>query len=136
LEKIVLRSFLFTTVLLSLSGNSHAESYDEKFQRLSDEHHQMIKNEPGKSYEVELINSHNEFWRFVYQKCNPSAQKANIESFSAIAVVDSDGFVKDFLTMPKSRHLSCYKRVMKGKQYPKPPVAPFYELYKIGISSK
>jgi hypothetical protein len=129
----MLRISLIAATFLYFSSIAHAENYTEKWEGLSEKHYEMIKGEPGKSYEVELINSHNTFWKDVYKKCNRSAKKAKLKSFSAIAVVDASGLITEFLTMPDNRHFKCYRRAMVGKRYPRPPIAPFYELYEIGV---
>lgn len=107
---------------------AHAEDYTQRWTRLANEHLAMVKEEPGKSYERELIATHNTFWRDVSKKCKSLAIKAGIEKFSALAVLDADGTVVEFLTMPKSQELGCYVEQMTGRHYPRPPSAPFYEL--------
>ncbi|GMV31595.1 MAG: hypothetical protein AMXMBFR59_37200 [Rhodanobacteraceae bacterium] len=107
---------------------AHAEDYAQRWARLANEHLAMVKEEPGKSYERELFAVHNTFWRDVSKKCKSRAVEAGIEKFSALAVLDAEGAVVEFLTMPESQGLRCYVEQMSGRRYPRPPTAPFYEL--------
>ena len=60
--------------------------------------------------------------------------KAGIATFRAVAVIDATGRVSEFLPMPNSPHLKCFTNNMVGKQYPAPPVSPFYELFEISLT--
>ena len=58
--------------------------------------------------------------------------KVVVQAFAAIAVIDSSGTINEFLPMPNSAHLRCFTTEMVGRKYPKPPVSPFYERFRIG----
>jgi hypothetical protein len=87
----------------------------------------------GVAYEHELIAVHNVFWPDVTRKCRSEAQNEPVERFSAIAVIDRDGTITEFLPTPNSPHFRCYTTEMVGRHYPKPPISPFYERYQIVI---
>lgn len=105
-----------------------AEDYSQRWVRIANEYLAMVKEEPGKSYERELIAAHNTFWPEVSRKCKSRAIKAGIEKFSAVAVLEADGTIVEFLTLPESPDLNCYVKQMTGRRYPPPPSAPFYEV--------
>jgi hypothetical protein len=111
-----------------LATAAHAENYAQRWTRLANEHLAMVKEEPGKSYERDLIAAHNAFWPGVSKKCKSHAIKAGIEKFAAVAVLDADGTIVEFLTLPESEELACYVKQMTGRRYPPPPSAPFYEV--------
>lgn len=115
-------------VLATLLATAQPDDYARQWVRLANEHLLMVKTEPGKSYELELIKAHSTFWHAVSSKCKREAVNAGIDKFSAIAVLDRDGKVVEFLTLPDSPKLSCYEKQMVGRRYPAPPFAPFYEL--------
>ncbi len=90
----------------------------------------------GASYERKLISVHNSFWADVYEKCSAAATKAQIYEFSAVAVIDKSGKVADFILMPNDDNLDCFTSQMVGRKYPPPPVAPFYEGFRIKLSGQ
>ncbi|TDR47757.1 hypothetical protein DFR29_102419 [Tahibacter aquaticus] len=124
---------LISLVLLALSSSASGEDYVDRWARLANEHLSMVKSEPGKSYEAEFVKAHNRFWRGVYDKCEAKALRAGVAKFSAVAVVDAEGAVVEFLTMPDALSLACFTKAMVGKRYPAPPVAPFYELITVKL---
>ena len=116
---------------LALAG---ADAYSERWQRLSNEHYRQIRSPEGQEYERRLVAVHNTFWASVTQRCTEGAVKAGIATFRAVAVIDATGRVSEFLPMPNSPHLKCFTNNMVGKQYPAPPVSPFYELFEISLT--
>ena len=102
---------------------------------MSAAHDRLVATEAGRDYERRLIEVHNTFWRFVYERCIEGVRKESLESFRAIAVVDGNGVVTKFLTLPKSENLACFTKEMVGRRYPAPPTASFYERFVIFVVS-
>jgi hypothetical protein len=111
-----------------------ADDYAKEWNRMSAEHERLIAAPAGQSYERQLVDVHNKFWRGIYVQCSPSAKKEGVASFRAIAVIDRQGAVTHFLPMPNSQNFSCFSERMVGKRYPPPPSAPFYERFTINLS--
>jgi hypothetical protein len=104
-----------------------------RWQSLSGQVDRLESTVEGVAYEHELIAVHNVFWPDVARKCKREAQNEPVERFSAIAVIDHDGMIIEFLPKPNSPHFQCYTTEMIGRHYPKPPISPFYERYQIAI---
>lgn len=113
-----------------------SEPYEVRWQRLSSEVDHLESTATGHAYEYEILAVHNTFWRDVSTKCRDEAKNEGIQTFSAIAVIDSGGAITEFLPMPNSPHFRCYTTEMVGRKYPKPPVSPFYERFRIGLPVK
>jgi hypothetical protein len=111
-----------------------AEDYAKEWNRMSAAHDRLIATSAGQGYERQLVDVHNTFWRAIYVQCSPSAKKEGARSFRAIAVIDRQGAVTQFLPMPNSQHFSCFSDRMVGKRYPVPPSAPFYERFTINLT--
>lgn len=111
-----------------------ATDYAKEWSRMSAEHERLIATPAGQNYERRLVDVHNAFWRAIYVQCSPSAKKEGVGSFRAIAVIDRQGAVTQFLPMPNSQNFSCFSEQMVGKRYPAPPSAPFYERFTINLS--
>lgn len=124
---------LLLALLLAPFCGAQAETYPERWERLANEHLAMVKVEPGKSYEKAFITVHNTFWRKVYKACEGEALSAGVEKFSAVIVLDAQGKVSEFLTMPDKPALACFGKELLGREYPAPPVTPFYELMTVKL---
>jgi hypothetical protein len=111
-----------------------ADDYVKEWNQMSAEHDRLIATSAGQRYERQLVDVHNTFWRAIYVQCSPSARKEGVASFRAIAVIDRQGAVKQFLPMPNSQHFSCFSEHMVGRRYPAPPSAPFYERFTINLA--
>jgi hypothetical protein len=111
-----------------------ADDYAKEWNRMSAEHDRLMATPAGQSYERQLVNVHNTFWRAIYVQCSPSAKREGAASFRAIAVIDRQGTVNQFLPMPNSQNFACFSERMVGKRYPAPPSAPFYERFTIDLS--
>jgi hypothetical protein len=109
------------------------DPYLVRWQSLSRQVDRLESTVEGVAYEHELIAVHNVFWPDVNRKCRSEAQTEPVERFSAIAVIDRDGMITEFLLKPNSPHFQCYMIEMIGRHYPKPPISPFYERYQIVI---
>lgn len=128
---------LLIASLAALAGcASNGAPYSARWHELSAEHHRQIATSEGAAWERSFLGAHNLFWRDVYNTCAGQARAAGITEFSAVAVVGQDGVIEEFLNMPKSPHLDCFAKQMVGRQYPAPPVAPFYELFNFKISAE
>jgi hypothetical protein len=123
-------------LLLAVSAAQSSDTYSNNWERMSAEHDRLISTPAGRDYEQRLIEVHNTFWRDVYALCIADARREAISVFRAIAVIDSEGAVTEFLPMPNSRHLSCFTKNMVGRRYPRPPAVPFYERFKIYLSQE
>jgi hypothetical protein len=108
-------------------------AYLARWQDLSVQVDRVLSTAAGVAYEHELLAAHNVFWPDVTRKCRGEAQNEPVERFSAIAVIDRDGMITEFLPIPNSPHFRCYTAEMIGRQYPKPPISPFYERFHIAI---
>jgi hypothetical protein len=111
-----------------------ADDYAKEWNRMSAEHERLIATPAAQGYERQIVAVHNTFWRAIYVECSPSAKKEGVASFRAIAVIDRQGIVTQFLPLPNSQHFSCFSERMIGKRYPVPPSAPFYERFTINLS--
>jgi hypothetical protein len=128
---------IFEILLLTLSISAvavAADDYAKEWNRMSAEHERLLATPAGQSYERQLVDVHNTFWRGIYVQCSPNAKKEGVASFRAIAVIDRQGAVTHFLPMPNSQNFSCFSERMVGKRYPAPPSAPFYERFTISLS--
>jgi hypothetical protein len=119
------------------SKEAHSEvatdPYLVRWQSLSRLVDGILSTAEGVAYEHEFVAAHNVFWRDVARKCRSEAQNEPVERFSAIAVIDRDGTITEFLPKPNSPHFRCYTTEMIGRHYPKPPISPFYERFHIAI---
>jgi len=127
---------LLTLVLFSaLSGCANSnDNYSNRFEDLTRQHYRLTAMDDGAAWEKASLPVHNSFWMDVLSTCTGQAKDGGISRFDAIAVIDKDGAVTEFLTMPKSEHLRCFSVEMIGRQYPAPPTAPFYQLFKVTLS--
>jgi hypothetical protein len=110
-----------------------ADDYDRAWDLASAEHDRLIATAAGAEYEAQLLPVHRAFWSDVYLECLDEARKTGLDHFRALAVIDETGAVRDFLAMPNNPHFDCFAEWMVGKQYPVPPVAPFYQRFRIGL---
>lgn len=130
----VFRYFPLGIVLLAATQPASAEDYAERWTRLANEHLAMVKSGPGRDYERgPFIEAHQPLWRDVAKRCKADVEKSNLKKFSAIAVIDAQGRVTEFLTLPQHPALDCLVQAMVGQQYPPPPFAPYYELINLKL---
>lgn len=122
--------------LLGAGAHGADDDYAKAWELASAEHDRLIATAAGAAYEAELLPVHKSFWSEVYLACLDEAGKTGLEQFLAIAVIDQDGKVRDFLPMPDNPHLECFTEWMVGKKYPPPPEAPFYQRFRIGLPSR
>jgi len=128
---------LATTALFAVSSaalGATADEYEREWARFSAAHERLIATDAGRDYERRLIDVHNTFWASIYAHCSGDAKKEGLASFRAIAVIDSNGIVTRFLTLPNSQNLACFTKGMVGRHYPAPPSVPFYERYTIFVA--
>lgn len=130
--KLIIGILILTLSISALAVT--AEGYTKEWNRMSAEHERLIATPAGQGYERQLVDVHNTFWRSIYVQCSPSAKKEGVTSFRAIAVIDRQGAVKQFLPMPNRQNFSCFSERMVGKRYPPPPTAPFYERFTINLT--
>jgi hypothetical protein len=127
-----MRRMIAIMILGTLSASAlGVEGYSERWERVSAKHDLLIATDEGAAYERKLVSVHNSFWRDVYAACNAQGRREGVKFFRAIAVVDEAGTVTEFLPNPNSPHFRCFVEQMVGRNYPAPPVAPFYERFKI-----
>jgi hypothetical protein len=69
----------------------------------------------------------------VYAQCSGDAKKEGVASFRAIAIINENGLLMEFLPLPNSEHFGCFVDGMRHRRYPVPPSAPFYERYTIDL---
>lgn len=110
-----------------------SEGYEPRWARLSSAHDHLIGTAAGREYERQLIAVHNAFWQSLYARCSGDAKKEGLASFQAIAVINENGLVTEFLPMPNSRNFACFVDGMLHRRYPAPPSVPFYERFTIKI---
>jgi hypothetical protein len=128
---------LAMTALFAVSGvalGASADEYEREWARLSAVHDRLIATDGGRDYERRLIDVQNTFWASIYAQCSADARKEGLASFRAIAVIDGNGVVTRFLTLPNSQNLACFTKGMVGRHYPVPPSVPFYERYMIFVA--
>lgn len=119
--------------LLATAARAGGDEYEREWDRLSAAHDRLIATEAGRDYERRLTEVHNRFWQSLYAQCIDGARRQGLTSFRAIAVVDENGTVTKFLTMPDSENLTCFAKGMVGRRYPPPPTVPFYERFRIFV---
>ncbi|WP_440223824.1 hypothetical protein ACQQ2N_01085 [Dokdonella sp. MW10] len=129
------RSLLLLALVASHAVMAADESYEDRWSRIANEHLALVKVEPGKSYERELIAVHNTFWKDVAKACSGLAKEQGIKAFHAVVVIAADGTVSEFLVMPRHEALACYEEQMVGRRYPAPPSSPFYELINVKLQA-
>lgn len=128
---------LAVTFLIFAAGSSSGQAAPaaDRWQQLATEGDRLTSTFQGMMWERRMLSIHNGFWADVYRTCAPQARQAGVESFKAVAVIDSEGFVKEYLLNPNSPHLACFANQMIGRQYPAPPTVPFYEVYTVKVAS-
>jgi hypothetical protein len=124
-------SALGACLLLVIHGSAAGAS---EWDRMVAEHDKVVARESGQAYERRLVDAHNVFWKGVFDKCKDAAVRGGLKRFDAIAVVDARGRITAFPTKPDSPHLKCFRDEMVGREYPKPPVAPYYEVIGIALT--
>jgi hypothetical protein len=123
-------SALGACLLLVVHWSATAAS---EWDRMVAEHNRVVARESGQAYERRLVEAHNVFWQSVFDKCKDAAVRGGLKRFDAIAVVDAKGRITAFHTKPDSAPLKCFRDEMVGREYPKPPVAPYYEVIRIAL---
>ena len=105
----------------------------ERWKMLWDKQAAQTATWEGASYEQRLIATHNTFWANVYAKCARTAKSAGMDEFSAVAVIDAEGKITEFVIFPDNPALKCFSDDMVGRRYPAPPVAPFHEGFTVTL---
>jgi hypothetical protein len=123
----------FVLVVFMSSADCSSLSSTDRWNQLKDESDRQTSTFRGMLWEREMIVVHNQFWAQLYQACAPEARAAGIGNFKAIAIVDRHGKVSEYLVNPNVPALRCFATQMVGRQYPEPPMAPFYEVYGVTI---
>lgn len=113
-----------------------SEAKSERWKTLWGKQSAQTATWQGASYEQRLIATHNRFWPSVYTKCARTAQSAGIGEFSAVAVIDAEGKIAEFVIFPDNPALKCFSEGMVGRRYPAPPVAPFHEGFTITLGKR
>ncbi|NYF22199.1 hypothetical protein HEP73_04369 [Xanthomonas sp. GW] len=126
----------FVLAVFMSSADCSPLSSTDRWDGLKDESDRQTSTFRGMLWEREMLLVHNQFWAQVYQACAPEARAAGIGSFKAVATVDRQGKVTEYLVNPNVPALRCFAKQMVGRQYPEPPAAPFYEVYGVTISSE
>lgn len=131
------RAILLPVALLAVSCASHRSSAaPDEWQRLEAEGNRQTSKREGKIWEYRMLPVHNQFWAQIYATCAPKAKAAGIKDFKAVAVIDKDGMVQQYLIQPDAKALGCFSRQMVGRKYPPPPEAPFYEVYTVKLGAE
>ena len=128
--------FIFALLGLLPASVAATDASTYRWQVLWDKQASLTATVSGARYERQLISVHNSFWADVYDKCSAEAIKAQIYEFRAVAVIDKNGQVTDFVLMPNDNSLHCFVKEMVGRKYPAPPVAPFYEGFTLKMSDE
>lgn len=123
----------FVLVVFMSSADCSAAAPTDRWDRLKDESDRQTSTFRGMLWEREMLLAHNTFWTQVYQACAPEARAAGVSGFKAVATVDRLGKVTEYLVNPSVPALRCFTTQMVGRQYPKSPTAPFYEVYGVTI---
>ena len=131
------RAILLPVALLAVSCASHRASVaPDEWQKLVAEGNRQTSTREGKMWEYRMLPVHNGFWAKVHDTCAPKARVAGIDSFKAVAVIDRDGVIQQFLIQPDAKALDCFSRQIVGKRYPPPPEAPFYEVFILKLGAE
>jgi hypothetical protein len=130
-----MRAFVVTFFALLAGCSSGRAPAADRWHKLAAEGERLTSTFQGIAWEQRMLPVHNSFWPDVYRACAPQARQANIESFRAVAVIDDDGIVKEYLVNPNTQNLACFSKQMVGRKYPAPPSSPFYEVYTVKVVS-
>lgn len=131
------RAILLPVALLVVSCASHRSSAaPDEWQRLEAEGNRQTSKREGKIWEYRMLPVHNGFWAKVHDTCAPKARVAGIDSFKAVAIIDRDGVIQQFLTQPDAKALDCFSRQIAGNRYPPPPEALFYEVINVKLGAE
>jgi hypothetical protein len=131
------RVILFCAALTAVSCASHRSAITpDEWQRMEAAGNRLTSTIEGKVWEYKMLPVHNAFWAQVYATCAPQAKAAGIGSFKAVAVIDGDGVIQQYLIQPDAKALGCFSRQMVGRKYPPPPEAPFYEVYTVRLGAE
>ena len=122
-----------TLLALMASPAVSGEAKSERWKTLWDKQAAQTATWEGASYEQRLIATHNTFWANVYAQCAGKAKSAGIDEFSAVAVIDAEGKITEFVILSDNPALKCFSEDMVGRRYPAPPVAPFHEGFTVTL---
>lgn len=122
-----------TLLALMASPAVSGEAKSERWKTLWDKQAAQTATWEGASYEQRLIATHNTFWPNVYAQCAGKAKSAGIDEFSAVAVIDAEGKITEFVILSDNPALKCFSEDMVGRRYPAPPVAPFHEGFTVTL---
>ena len=107
----------------------------DHWHRLAAEADRMTSTFRGIAWEQDMLPVHNAFWAGIVASCGPGARTAGVPKFEAIAVINRDGVVADYLPNPDVPALQCFTKQMTGRKYPAPPESPFYARYTIDLNA-
>lgn len=130
------KALLMALLALLASPAVAGEAKSERWKTLWDKQAVQTATWEGASYEQRLITTHNTFWSSVYAKCARTAKSAGIDDFSAVAVIDAEGKITEFVIFPDNPALRCFSEDMVGRRYPAPPVAPFHEGFSVTLGKR
>lgn len=132
-----MRDGLIVGLLMWMASPALAnEAKGERWQMLWEKQAKQTATWEGAAYEQRLIASHNAFWPSLYAKCSGAAMEAGVEEFNAVAVIDAEGKVIEFVIFSNNQALKCFSWEMVGRRYPAPPVAPFHEGFTITLTKR
>lgn len=121
-------------LMMQLGCVGSGQQYADCFKARRDHHYRLVGTPAGANWEgTIMLPVHRQIWPEIYKTCVGEAHAAGVTGFEAIAVIDKDGVVTEFFTMPNDPALGCFSKMMVGKKLPPPPVAPFYEAYKYTV---
>jgi len=130
-----MRDGLIVGLLMWMASPALAnEAKGERWQTLWEKQAAQTATWEGAAYEQRLIASHNAFWPSLYAKCSAAAIEGGIDEFNAVAVIDAEGKVIEFVISSNNQELNCFSKEMVGRKYPAPPVAPFHEGFTITLT--
>jgi hypothetical protein len=128
--RAVLIAGLSLSFALPALGN---DAQSERWEYLWEQQALQTATWAGASYERRLIVTHNTFWPAIHAKCGAPARLAGVQAFKAVAVIDANGEVSEFVVFSKDKALRCFVEEMVGKKYPAPPFAPFHEGFQMTV---
>ncbi|WP_129588391.1 hypothetical protein [Solilutibacter silvestris] len=128
------KSVLIAALLVTGCTSQQAPAED-RWHQLAAESDRLTATFRGKFWEHEMLPIHNEFWPKIFAACAPQAKTAGITNFKAVAVINKDGVVTEYLPSSNSPALKCFSEQMVGRKYPTPPESPFYEVYTINLET-
>jgi hypothetical protein len=109
---------------------------DTSFKGLVKINNKQISTTRGAKYESNMLAQHNKYWSGFSYQCAKYALDAGIKNFEVIVVIDNGGSVKDVVTSPDSKDLSCFTKALRKISYPEHDLGVFFAHFYINDMDK